>query len=127
MDTFSTEKPIYLQISDHITWQIVRNERKPGDKLPSIRDMALEFKVNPNTVSRTYQELERMEIVETRRGQGTFVTENLESIVQWKEKLKQEHTRKFIHDMKQMGFTKEETMRCIDQLFDSNEGGQRHD
>ena len=54
---------------------IVSKELKAGEKLPSVRDMGIKYSVNPNTIQRTYSELEREGILETRRGQGTFVTE----------------------------------------------------
>lgn len=76
VEEFDTTKPIYIQIMEMINKKIVRNEWKAGEKLPSVREMAVKTGVNPNTIQRTYSELERMGIVETRRGQGTFVTEN---------------------------------------------------
>ena len=78
---FQASKPIYMQIVDKINQQIVRKELKPGDKLPSVREMAVQSGVNPNTIQRTYTELERMAIVETKRGQGTFVVDN-EKVIQ---------------------------------------------
>ena len=75
MDEFNTSKPIYLQLADRINRQIVSKELKAGEKLHSVRDMAIYYNVNPNTIQRTYSELEREGILETRRGQGTFVTE----------------------------------------------------
>ena len=74
-EEFDPSKPIYLQLSERINNQIVRKELSAGEKLPSVREMAIRSGVNPNTVQRTYSELERMGIVETKRGQGTFVTE----------------------------------------------------
>ena len=73
---FHASKPIYMQIADKIIQQMVRHELKSGAKLPSVREMAIQTGVNPNTIQRTYAELERMAIVETKRGQGTFVVEN---------------------------------------------------
>ena len=75
---FEASKPIYFQIAEKIFQQIVRGEMMPGEKLPSVREMAIQSGVNPNTIQRTYTEMERMGVVETKRGQGTFVVERAE-------------------------------------------------
>ncbi|WP_391559219.1 GntR family transcriptional regulator [Robertmurraya sp.] len=80
MTEFHSSHPIYLQLADRINGQILRGEMKPGDKLPSVRERAIQVRVNPNMVQRTYRELEGMGTVETRRGQGTFVTERYRHI-----------------------------------------------
>jgi GntR family transcriptional regulator len=104
-EEFDTTKPIYMQIMEKINKKIVRNEWKAGDKLPSVREMAVETGVNPNTIQRTYSELERMGIVETRRGQGTFVTENEEVIYRLREQLKRDIVADFVRNMTELGFT----------------------
>jgi GntR family transcriptional regulator len=73
---FSTSIPIYLQIIEEFKRQIVTGELKPGDKIPSQRDLAAQIRVNANTVQRAYREMELMGLVETLRGQGTFVSQN---------------------------------------------------
>ncbi|MFK3960437.1 GntR family transcriptional regulator [Guptibacillus hwajinpoensis] len=112
-EEFNPSKPIYLQLVDRISWEIIKGERKIGEKLPSVRDMAIQSGVNPNTVSRTYNELERMEIVETKRGQGTFVTEQKERLTELREQLKINHIQNFIDEMKQMGFSSEDMIEGI--------------
>ena len=79
-ELFHSSKPIYEQIAEMIKKRIIRGELTAGGKLPSVREMAIEVNVNPNTVQRTYRELETMDIVESKRGQGTFVTEDTEVI-----------------------------------------------
>lgn len=79
-EEFNTSNPIYLQIAERINRQVIRGELKAGDKLSSVREMAITMGVNPNTIQRTYSELERLSIVETKRGQGTFITGNEEII-----------------------------------------------
>lgn len=108
MEDFQASKPIYMQIVDKISHQIVRGDISPGGKLPSVREMAIQTGVNPNTIQRTYSELERMAIVETRRGQGTFVTEVNDVIIDLKSKLQKDMIEVFINNMKELGFTKEE-------------------
>ena len=73
---FEKDKPIYQQLIDRLSGDIIRRVRKPGDKLPSVREYAIDVGVNANTVQRVYKEMESMELIETRRGQGSFITEN---------------------------------------------------
>ncbi|WP_445490204.1 GntR family transcriptional regulator [Niallia sp. 03133] len=112
-DDYQSPRPIYMQIVDKIMLQVARNELKPGQKLPSVREMAIESGVNPNTVQRTYGELERMQIVETKRGQGTFITKNKEIVEEMRKKLQFEVVDQFISKMKELGMTEAE---MIDQL-----------
>ncbi|MBA2873751.1 GntR family transcriptional regulator [Thermaerobacillus caldiproteolyticus] len=120
-EEFDATKPIYMQIMEKVNKKIVRNEWKAGDKLPSVREMAVQTGVNPNTIQRTYSELERMGIVETRRGQGTFVTENEEVIKRLREQLKQEIMSDFVRNMKELGFTIDEIVASLKD-FSQGEG-----
>ena len=75
MSEFNPNIPIYIQIMNSIKQEIVTGLLKPGDKLSSVREHAETLSVNPNTVQRAYQELERESVSETRRGMGTFIVE----------------------------------------------------
>lgn len=121
-EEFNTSSPIYLQLAEKISRKIVRKELSAGDKLPSVRELALQSGVNPNTVQRTYSELERMSIVETKRGQGTFITENESILTELREKLKKEYIANFIKDMKEMGFSSEEMMSGLKIHLDDKSG-----
>ncbi|WP_042462139.1 GntR family transcriptional regulator [Neobacillus dielmonensis] len=114
---FQASKPIYLQIVDHLSSQIVRGELKAGQKLPSVREMAVESGVNPNTIQRTYSEMERMGIVETKRGQGTFVTENEQVLQALKIQLQTDIIGGFVKSMKELGFSQEEMVQGLQQFF----------
>ncbi|MBL4964221.1 GntR family transcriptional regulator [Bacillus halotolerans] len=118
---FQSSKPIYLQIADQIFYRLVRQELVPGDKLPSVREMAIQTKVNPNTIQRTYSEMERLGIVETRRGQGTFIADKAEIVDELKERLTREVFESFIHQMAELGLTKEDMLAGIKKY---TEGGQ---
>ena len=107
-DIFQSSQPIYSQLADRIKKQIVRGELKLGEKLPSVRDMGIQVSVNPNTVQRTYRELESVGIVETKRGQGTFVTENEENLSVMREQLKEVGISQFVKGMHEMGYSDEE-------------------
>ncbi|WP_349408802.1 GntR family transcriptional regulator [Pseudalkalibacillus sp. SCS-8] len=123
-DLFQSTKPIYSQLADRINRQILRGELKPGDKLPSVREMALQVNVNPNTVQRTYRELEGMEIVESRRGQGTFVTENEEILNAMRERLKKDEISQFVEGMHAMGYKNEEIEEGLRNFLNDGKGDQ---
>jgi len=110
---FDQHKPIYRQLVERICYDIIRGDRLPGEKLASVRTYAFEVGVNVNTVQRVYQELERENIVETRRGQGTFVTTNRERLVKLREDIKTTFIRQFLRDIENMGFSKEEIIQTI--------------
>ncbi len=79
---FSPNIPIYIQVMEYIKKEIVTGHLLPGDKIPSVRELASELQVNPNTIQRTFQELERDGVVVTRRGMGRYVTNEGEKIME---------------------------------------------
>lgn len=107
--------PIYLQVATSIKRDIVTGKLAPGGKLPSVRDLAIEYTINPNTVSRVYRELEMEDVCFTRRGMGTFVTEDLEKIVQMKDEMAKELTKQFLDGMRQLGISREESVQFIEK------------
>jgi GntR family transcriptional regulator len=122
---FHASKPIYMQIADKIIQQMVRHELKPGDKLPSVREMAIETGVNPNTIQRTYAELERMAIVETKRGQGTFVVENEKLIQELKIQLQKDVISIFVNNMRELGFSENEMVANLICYFEEGKGDMK--
>ena len=74
---YKSHKSIYEQIVDQIKYNTIKGYLKPGDAIPSIRKMALMIQVTPTTVAKAYQELERQQIIETIRGKGTFIAQEL--------------------------------------------------
>ncbi|MBR8695069.1 MULTISPECIES: GntR family transcriptional regulator [Bacillus amyloliquefaciens group] len=112
---FQSSKPIYLQIADRIYYRLIRSELSPGDKLPSVREMAVQMKVNPNTIQRTYSEMERLGIVETRRGQGTFIAERSDLKAELKDRLTKDVFKRFIQEMVELGLSPEEMLEGIKQ------------
>ncbi|SDM55080.1 GntR family transcriptional regulator [Fictibacillus solisalsi] len=126
-EDFNASKPIYLQLADRINRQILRKELENGQKLPSVREMAIQSGVNPNTVQRTYSELERMGSVESKRGQGTFVTEDQSVLSQLRQRLKKEQISSFFEDMKEMGFTSDEMISGLKEYISDEERGETND
>ncbi|NLY90856.1 MAG: GntR family transcriptional regulator [Firmicutes bacterium] len=109
-------QPIYRQIVEALIRQIACGEWPPGGKLPSIREVAAAARVNPNTVARAFQELERTGLAETRRGEGTFVTTDTEAIKACREKTAREIWTDFLRKMRELGFTNEEVRRLAAEL-----------
>lgn len=115
---FDKARPIYKQIISEIKKMIVRGELNPGDKLPSQRKMARKVDVNPNTIQRVYREMESMNLVESRRGKGTFVREDMHLMEQIKKEMAQTAVDRFIGEMKSLGFDMTEINKLIEEKID---------
>lgn len=115
-----SNKPIYEQIINEIKEDVVKGYLKSGDELPSVRKMAMELSVTPNTVAKAYQELERNNIIETIRGKGTYIAENLDIKKVDEEKLKSIEKELNIHLMEliYMGMSKDEILDLISKCYD---------
>lgn len=84
---FKNTKGIFLQIADSISEKVMEGKYPPGEKIPSVRDLASEMGVNPNTIMRTYGELQSRGIIDNKRGVGYYVSnEAVDIILQWKRK-----------------------------------------
>lgn len=118
--TFNSTQPIYLQIVQRLCRQIIRGELTAGNKLPSVRELAVQMGVNPNTAQRVYTEMERLSIAETRRGLGTFITENKDRLKDLREELMNEHISNFINDMREMGFSSVEIVAGVQKALEQD-------
>lgn len=112
---FKDNLPIYIQIINLIKKRIILRELKGGEKLPSVRELSSELKVNPNTIQRSYQELERKNLVFTQRGMGTFVTEDEHIINELKENMADNIVSEFLNSMKSIGFSEQEIASLINK------------
>ncbi len=112
---FLPDKPIYQQLIDRITGAIIRGTLQPGEKLPSVREYAVEAGVNANTMQRVYKELEQMEITETRRGQGSFVTGDEARIAMLREEMKEQLVTSFLQSVEAFGFTTTEIVQYLQE------------
>lgn len=108
-------RPIYLQIMDFIKTKIIAGFYKPGEKLPSVRDLATEASVNPNTMQKALLELERTGLVYTVRTSGRFITEDAGKLAEIREQMAREQLLCFIKNMEQLGFTKEQIQKLLDK------------
>ena len=111
------DRPIYLQLMERIQQDIVSGIYKPGDRLPSVRDLAVEAAVNPNTMQKALSELERSGLVYSQRTSGRFITEDTQLLDEMKTSLASEHILQFLEKMKQLGFQKEETAALIQKAL----------
>jgi len=116
----NTEKPVYLQLVEQIQAKIIAGVYKPGDKLPSVRDLAAQAMVNPNTMQRAMTELERDGLVHTNRTAGRFITSDEELIRQLKEKYITEIVRDFLDKMKQLGLGRDDIISYLNKLTEKS-------
>lgn len=118
---YNTGAPIYLQVINELKKKMVKGELKPGEKMPSSRDLAVEYKVNQNTAARIYREMEMQGYCFTRRGIGTFVSEEENMFQDLKKEMASELLKNFMHEMKGLGYKKDD---IIDQIADYKEDGE---
>lgn len=117
----SGDRPIYLQISEQIKLRIVSGLYPAGAKLPSVRDMASEAAVNPNTMQRALSDLEREGLIYTERTSGRYVTEDKEMIQKTKKGLAKEVVAGFFAKMEQLGYLKDEAILMVKQGVENHE------
>lgn len=114
---FSNDRPIYLQLMEKMHLKIICGDYKPGEKLPSVRDIASEASVNPNTMQKALIELEKTGLVFSKRTSGRFITEDSNMIENMKNNLAKEQINDFLKGMKKIGYTKEETLKLIEAII----------
>ena len=110
---FTNDKPIYLQIMEAFKTSIVSGELKPGGRLDSVRDLAMDAKVNPNTMQKALSELEKLGLVRTERTSGRFITDDSGKIAAMRKELAESEIGGFLEKMKTLGFSKAEVVSLI--------------
>ena len=113
---FDNERPIYVQLVEKLRIEIVSGKLKSGERMPSVRELALTTKVNPNTMQKALAELENEGLIYTERTNGKFVTDNEELIEKIKRKLAEEKVNNYIKDMKNIGITYEQSIQYLQEL-----------
>ena len=119
---FNASQPIYKQIIDDFKKKLIRGELKEGDKIPSQREYAEQVRVNPNTVQRAYREMESMNMVETLRGQGTYISISADRLEEIKMEMAVNLVDYFISEMKSLGYSQEDIFRILKQEQSCREG-----
>ena len=112
-NAFSKTSPIYLQIVDMLKVDIAAGRYGPDDRLPAVRDLALQCGVNPNTVQRAYQELENQGLVQSERTAGRFLTIDEQKIAQLKDSLCAAYISDLFAKMTSIGLDEEEAVKKI--------------
>jgi GntR family transcriptional regulator len=114
---FRSGVPIYIQIMEQIKQQVATGDLKPGDQLPTVRALALELRVNFNTVARAYRLLDEAGVISTQQGRGTYILDASLSIAT--EKLRHQSlealTRRYLEDAIRLEYTPKEIIQTLEQ------------
>lgn len=113
--TLNTDKPIYSQIVEILQMQIISGRYQAGDKLPSVRELATDASVNPNTMQKAFAELERSGLIITQRTSGRTVTEDEDMIKKIRAAIADEQIRNFFTTMKELGYNRAEIITLIEE------------
>lgn len=110
---FDNNIPIYIQLVEQLKIEIISGKLKPASRLPSVRDLALQNKVNPNTMQKALAELEELKLIYTERTNGKFVTSDEKLINKYKEEYATSITNKYFSSMESIGFNKNEVINYL--------------
>ena len=110
------DRPVYVQLIERITTDIIAGIYPPGSKLPSVRDLAQTAGVNPNTMQKALSEMERTNLVYSQRTSGRFITEDLSMIDSLKTELASEQIKEFLEKMEKIGLSKEDIIGLINKV-----------
>lgn len=124
--TWSDNTPIYLQLKEKVVAMMLDGDLKPGDALPSVRQVAADFQLNPITVSRAYQELADESLVEKRRGLGMYVTEGAPEklLASERERFLKEEWPAVVQRIKRLGLSLERLIAAVDEAATADEPKQ---
>ncbi|MBP3915351.1 MULTISPECIES: GntR family transcriptional regulator [unclassified Clostridium] len=114
---FKDSRPIYTQLVEQITLKIVSGEYKIGEKLPSVRDLASEATVNPNTMQKALAELERRGLVYSVRTSGRFITQDCNIIKDTQTTLAKDEIKEFLEKMQKIGFDKNRLLTTLKEVI----------
>ncbi len=125
---FSSNVPIYIQIMNEVKLKIVSGIWEAGQRLQSVRELAVEFSVNPNTMQKALSELEREGLLYTERTSGRYVSQEEKKIKKARDEMAKEYTGHYYNLMKKLGYKKEEIIYVISsRLADIEKGGLKNE
>lgn len=113
---FDNDRPIYIQLVEQLELYIISGQFSPGDRLPSVRDFAMQAQVNPNTMQKALQELEDKRLIITERTNGKFVTDDEKYIAKQHAKLAQQKSQKFYTEMQELGLSHAKIISNLQKL-----------
>lgn len=114
--SFDNERPIYIQLVEIIRINIVSGKLKCGEKLPSVRELALMMKVNPNTIQKALSELEDEKLIYTERTNGKYVTSDIKRVQKVKKELAQKEVCNYFHNMESIGINYNLALEYLQEL-----------
>ena len=112
---FSNDKPIFQQLIDKISIDIISEKYKPGERIDAVRELSVDAGVNPNTMQRALTLIEESGLIYTKRGDGKFVTEDINVISDMREKIIRENVCKFISSMYSLGVENTEMLKILER------------
>ncbi len=112
-----SDRPIFVQIIEHLEYDIVSGSLSPGAKVPSVRELASEAAVNPNTMQRALSEMERLGLMRTERTSGRYVTDDEGVITSLKKDLASVGVDGFIKQMKRLGLDRDEVLKLVKENY----------
>ena len=112
------DRPIFVQIIEHLEYDIVSGLLPPGAKVPSVRELAADAAVNPNTMQRALSEMERLGLLRTERTSGRYVTDDKDMIISLKKDLAAACVGGFIKQMKRLGLQKDEVVKLVKDNYE---------
>ena len=121
------DRPIWLQLTEQIQLRILTGEYRAGDKLPSVRELAAQAAVNPNTMQKALTELERSGLIYAQRTSGRFITQDGERIRELRRRMAQGETRQFLARMEELGFSAGEILELVRRQAEAEEGKAEED
>lgn len=114
--SFSTDRPVYIQIADRIQKSVLSGEYQAGEQIPTVRQLALEAAVNPNTVQHAFTELENAGIIISKGTLGRFVTEDEQVVQAVREKIARRLTKAFVAEMGQLSISPQQAVELIREV-----------
>ena len=117
----NSDRPIYAQIIEEIQRRIISGEYSAGQRMPSVRELAAQAEVNPNTMQKALAEMEQRGLLYSQRTSGRFVTEDQEMIEEIKKSLAKEQIIAFVENMRQLGFNNEDILAQVQKIVKEEE------
>ena len=114
---YENDRPIYLQVIEDISRRLIQGELALGEKLPSVRELAVQYQINPNTASRVYKEMESQGLCYTRRGMGTFITEDSGMIKTLQKEMAENCLDTFLQGMQAIGISLDEMIQLLRERY----------
>ena len=118
---YQSKLPLYEQIAKRFQTLILKGALPPDSQMPSVRSLAMDLSINPNTIQKALTELERTGLVYSQRTSGRFITEDAKMIEELKNNLAQEQIKEFLENMSKLGYKKSETLSLIQEILEGEQ------